>query len=210
MSAASVSAAASSASGSGLSKRTSTFAALTFTRLPEPSSICRELSVSDITRHGVEAARRLRRAHSWGADCRLRRLHRRAWRAIAKCAISVRSPALVAAVRAAAPASCCARSRRSCARRARGRSPGRAHRPHRVRARRAGRAGASPSVAPVPSSPDRGRRWRASSAGAVYSATASSCETSAESAAPRAWPSSSVACGLTLTNTISTEAQVGA
>jgi hypothetical protein len=33
--------------------------------------------------------------------------------------------------------------------------------------------------------------------------------TSAASAAPRAWPSSSVLCGLTLTKTISTEAQSG-
>ena len=45
---------------------------------------------------------------------------------------------------------------------------------------------------------------------AVYSATASSSATSADSAAPRAWPSSSVDCGLTLTKTISIEAQVGA
>ena len=44
---------------------------------------------------------------------------------------------------------------------------------------------------------------------AVYSDTARSVDTSAVSAAPRAWPSSSVDCGLTLTKTISTEAQVG-
>ena len=44
---------------------------------------------------------------------------------------------------------------------------------------------------------------------AVYSATGSPPETSAASAAPRACPSSSVLCGLTLTNTISTEAQAG-
>jgi len=42
---------------------------------------------------------------------------------------------------------------------------------------------------------------------AVYSDTASERDTSAASAAPRACPSSSVLCGLTLTNTISTAAQ---
>ena len=44
---------------------------------------------------------------------------------------------------------------------------------------------------------------------AVYSTTATSCATSPVSAAPRAWPSSNVLCGLTLTNTISTAAQSG-
>ena len=50
MSAAIADAAAISASGSGLAKRSSTFAALTLARLPESSSICSELSVSLITR----------------------------------------------------------------------------------------------------------------------------------------------------------------
>ncbi len=44
---------------------------------------------------------------------------------------------------------------------------------------------------------------------AVYSATVTLLDTSPVIAAPRAWPSSSVLCGLTFTNTISTEAQVG-
>ena len=44
---------------------------------------------------------------------------------------------------------------------------------------------------------------------AVYSATGSPPDTSAASAAPRAWPSSSVLCGLTLTKTISAQAQSG-
>ena len=44
---------------------------------------------------------------------------------------------------------------------------------------------------------------------AVYSATGRPPDTSAASAAPRAWPSSSVLCGLTLTKTISTDAHVG-
>jgi hypothetical protein len=39
-----------SSAGAGLSKRSSTLAAFTFTRLPESSSICTELSASDITR----------------------------------------------------------------------------------------------------------------------------------------------------------------
>jgi hypothetical protein len=44
---------------------------------------------------------------------------------------------------------------------------------------------------------------------AVYSATGRPPATSAASAAPRAWPSSNVLCGLTLTNTISTDAASG-
>ena len=44
---------------------------------------------------------------------------------------------------------------------------------------------------------------------AVYSATGSPAVTSAASAAPRAWPSSRVDCGLTFTNTISTTACSG-
>ena len=44
---------------------------------------------------------------------------------------------------------------------------------------------------------------------AVYSATGNPPDTSAARAAPRAWPSSSVLCGLTLTNTISAEAHCG-
>ena len=44
---------------------------------------------------------------------------------------------------------------------------------------------------------------------AVYSATGRSAATRAASAAPRAWPSSSVLCGFTFTNTISTEAAAG-
>jgi hypothetical protein len=43
----------------------------------------------------------------------------------------------------------------------------------------------------------------------VYSATGSFAVTSAAIAAPRAWPSSSVDCGLTLTKTISTAACCG-
>jgi hypothetical protein len=44
---------------------------------------------------------------------------------------------------------------------------------------------------------------------AVYSATGRFAVTSAAIAAPRAWPSSSVDCGLTLTKTISTAACCG-
>jgi hypothetical protein len=44
---------------------------------------------------------------------------------------------------------------------------------------------------------------------AVYSATGRLAFTSAVSAAPRAWPSSRVDCGLTFTNTISTAAASG-
>ncbi len=44
---------------------------------------------------------------------------------------------------------------------------------------------------------------------AVYSATGRSAVTSAVMQAPRACPSNSVDCGLTLTNTISTDAAVG-
>ena len=44
---------------------------------------------------------------------------------------------------------------------------------------------------------------------AVYSMTGSSASTAAEIAAPRAWPSSSVDCGLTLTNTFSMATSVG-
>jgi hypothetical protein len=44
---------------------------------------------------------------------------------------------------------------------------------------------------------------------AVYSATGSPAVTSAASAAPRAWPSSSVLCEMTLTKTIPTTAQSG-
>ena len=42
-----------------------------------------------------------------------------------------------------------------------------------------------------------------------YSATSRSAPTSAVIAAPRAWPSSRVECGLTLTNTFSMAAQCG-
>ena len=44
---------------------------------------------------------------------------------------------------------------------------------------------------------------------AVYSATGRPASTAAAIAAPRAWPSSSVECGLTLTNTFSTATSVG-
>ncbi len=44
---------------------------------------------------------------------------------------------------------------------------------------------------------------------AVYSATGSPASTAAQIAVPRAWPSASVDCGLTLTNTFSTATSAG-
>ncbi len=95
------------------------------------------------------------------------------------------------------------------ARRARGRSRRRARRRRRATACPAGAAGAATmsctcSFAALP--------WPTTACftcSAVYSATGSPASTAAEIAAPRACPSSSVDCGLTLTNTFSTATSVG-
>ena len=191
-----------SSAGCGLSNLSSTLAALTLTRLPESSSICIELSASVITRPARNLPASSKRAYIG------RRLSPEApsRRSLSNC-----DPSSVLRVRAGASSVPPRAMRGERARRhGRGRSPGRARRRRPCRAA-PGSASRRATIACTCSL--RAWPWPTTAffiCSAVYSATVEVGRRPAPSA-PRRAPGRAAACdcGLTLTKTISTEAQCG-